>query len=290
MPSIRRCTCHCGCGPRILYQPGRLQQGSRRVLSLQCDIHKVLLGNSTDHYVSLFFCFFQQINHVIKRVYYIEAMFRRNDHVLFSNNWTRFYCMIALLRNYYQIIFLRSVFMRLRKKQLNTEVRVSQTLVIVALNDLLCILFHTNARTKPDYRLCGPKEYTPQNSLIFVHVFLSWRKSWGSPFKKMPFCQYRDSHSKDTTVLYLKYDSKFLEMRCLYWNLGLFSRRGWRYFTDHFSLNDLAAVIVLLLVIPLRFTHNKAQWLVFALGYSLWYIRLFHYVIIVPWVIVLEYS
>ena len=130
----------------------------------------------------------------------------------------------------------------------------------------------------------------PQNGLFFVHAFLSWRKSWGSPFKKMPFCQYRDSHSKDTTVLYLEYDSKFLKMRCLYWNLGLFSRRGWRYFTDHFSLNDLAAVIVLLLVIPLRFTHNKAQWLVFALGYSLWYIRLFHYVIIVPWVIVLEYS
>ena len=49
--------------------------------------------------------------------------------------------LIALLRNYYQIIFLSSVFMRLRKKQLNTEVRVSQTLVIVALNYLLCILF-----------------------------------------------------------------------------------------------------------------------------------------------------
>lgn len=49
------------------------------------------------------------------------------------------------------------------------------------------------------------------------------------------------------------------------------------YFYDVFNCIDLTACLLLLAVIPLRFTHQPAQWHVFAFGYLLWTVRIFKF-------------
>lgn len=54
-------------------------------------------------------------------------------------------------------------------------------------------------------------------------------------------------------------------------------RHRLEYFHDPFNWFDLSSSLLLLCVIPLRFTHNNAQWYVFAFGYLLWTIRIFKF-------------
>ncbi|XP_053377737.1 uncharacterized protein LOC123529780 isoform X4 [Mercenaria mercenaria] len=49
------------------------------------------------------------------------------------------------------------------------------------------------------------------------------------------------------------------------------------YFHDPFNWFDMSSAILLICVVPLRFTHNNAQWHVFAFGYLFWTIRIFKF-------------
>ncbi|XP_053377723.1 uncharacterized protein LOC123529525 isoform X3 [Mercenaria mercenaria] len=69
----------------------------------------------------------------------------------------------------------------------------------------------------------------------------------------------------------------------------LLTRRKWKlyakrrfehkleYFHDTFNWFELSSAILLVFVVPLRFTHNNVQWHVFAFGYIFWTIRIFKF-------------
>ncbi|XP_053376853.1 uncharacterized protein LOC123529781 [Mercenaria mercenaria] len=54
-------------------------------------------------------------------------------------------------------------------------------------------------------------------------------------------------------------------------------RHKLEYFQDPFNWFDMSSAILLICVVPLRFTHNSAQWHVFAFGYLSWTIRIFKF-------------
>ncbi|WAR13042.1 TRPV3-like protein [Mya arenaria] len=54
-------------------------------------------------------------------------------------------------------------------------------------------------------------------------------------------------------------------------------RHRLEYFHDVFNWFDFSASILLVVVVPLRFTDNIAQWHVLAIGYILWTLRIFKY-------------
>ncbi|XP_053377734.1 uncharacterized protein LOC123529780 isoform X2 [Mercenaria mercenaria] len=54
-------------------------------------------------------------------------------------------------------------------------------------------------------------------------------------------------------------------------------RHKLEYFHDPFNWFDMSSAILLICVVPLRFTHNNAQWHVFAFGYLFWTIRIFKF-------------
>lgn len=54
-------------------------------------------------------------------------------------------------------------------------------------------------------------------------------------------------------------------------------RHRLEYFHDPFNWLDMSSSILLITVLPLRFTHNSAQWHVFAFGYLFWTIRVFKF-------------
>ncbi|XP_053377740.1 uncharacterized protein LOC123529761 isoform X2 [Mercenaria mercenaria] len=54
-------------------------------------------------------------------------------------------------------------------------------------------------------------------------------------------------------------------------------RNKLEYFHDTFNWFDMSSSILLICVVPLRFTHNDAQWHVFAFGYLFWTIRIFKF-------------
>ncbi|XP_053377720.1 uncharacterized protein LOC123529525 isoform X1 [Mercenaria mercenaria] len=54
-------------------------------------------------------------------------------------------------------------------------------------------------------------------------------------------------------------------------------RHKLEYFHDTFNWFELSSAILLVFVVPLRFTHNNVQWHVFAFGYIFWTIRIFKF-------------
>ena len=54
-------------------------------------------------------------------------------------------------------------------------------------------------------------------------------------------------------------------------------RHKLEYFHDVFNWLDFSSAVLLITVIPLRFTYNNAQWHVFAFGYLFWTIRIFKF-------------
>jgi len=57
----------------------------------------------------------------------------------------------------------------------------------------------------------------------------------------------------------------------------LFFRHRLEYFLDALNWIDLSSTILLVIVLPLRFTDKNEQWPVFAAGYLLWTLRIFEY-------------
>lgn len=49
------------------------------------------------------------------------------------------------------------------------------------------------------------------------------------------------------------------------------------YWQDAFNWIDLSSSILIILILPLRFTHKSEQWFVFSAAYLLWTVRIFKY-------------
>ncbi|XP_062600338.1 transient receptor potential cation channel subfamily V member 5-like [Saccostrea cucullata] len=75
---------------------------------------------------------------------------------------------------------------------------------------------------------------------------------------------------------------------CEVWSLGmailtLFSelnqlrKHRLEYWQDAFNWIDLSSSILIILILPLRFTHKSEQWFVFSAAYLLWTVRIFKY-------------
>ncbi|XP_062579307.1 uncharacterized protein LOC134241264 [Saccostrea cucullata] len=87
------------------------------------------------------------------------------------------------------------------------------------------------------------------------------------------------------------YDNSFLQIAralCEVWSLGmailvLFSelnqlrKHRLEYWQDAFNYVDLSSSILIILILPLRFTQTSEQWFVFSVAYLLWTMRIFKY-------------
>ncbi|XP_046359517.2 uncharacterized protein LOC124137315 [Haliotis rufescens] len=68
-----------------------------------------------------------------------------------------------------------------------------------------------------------------------------------------------------------------LVLATLVLELNQMRRHRGDYWRDKFNWIDLSSSFLLLMVIPLRFTHRQEQWHVFSMGYLLWTLRMFKY-------------
>ncbi|XP_064594623.1 uncharacterized protein LOC135461446 [Liolophura sinensis] len=62
--------------------------------------------------------------------------------------------------------------------------------------------------------------------------------------------------------------------------LNQFRRHRLQYWKDLFNWLDMSSTILILAVLPLRFTYQQAQWHVFSVGFMLWTFKIFKYSII----------